>query len=219
MKKITLTSASIMSALSLTSSPTTATEVNWQGFYGGLSVGYQDAILKDDNHYMINYYALSRTPHPEDVIGSGFAGYNYQIPRCNAVVGLEASYDFGGKNDLTNPVFATLQGNGQASQVKAVNARIGYPIGKFLPYIQGGLASARTQFDIVFNGANIGADKGAQTSHGWTEGFGVDYLVTDHLFLRANYSYTHFAGENYVINQPDQRFNLSDVKMGIGYKF
>ncbi len=118
---------------------------DWTGFYAGAQAGF-GTLTRDvpggdfDEDY--NAYGLH-------------AGYNYDLG--SLVLGAEAAYD---RFDL--------QTTGNTADVGRLGARVGYDLGKFLPYATAGVASLST---------NIGS--GDATDMGYYYGFGVDYRVTD----------------------------------------
>jgi opacity protein-like surface antigen len=221
MKKITLTSAAIMSALSLNSASAVAADSNWNGAYGGLSVGYQDGQLKGADGGTLNYYGINN-PDPGSPTGGVFAGYNYQIPQSNFVTGIEASFNIGGEEQSkagSNFPASNPEAKVSVPYDTALKAKLGYAADQFLPYIQAGVVGAETRFNVTDNdGTDLGSGK---FSAGWLAGVGVDYAIKDNLFLRASYSYMELANKDYLntAGEFDHRLDLNDFQIGAGYKF
>jgi opacity protein-like surface antigen len=143
MKKIILTSASVLAAMSVNSA---SAEGTWDGIYGGLSVGYQDAQLKGSDPNL-DYYGIIGTPDPQSATGGIFGGYNYQLPNCPMVAGVEASVDFGGNTAKTDPNFRFIAAKSSVESEAAFKFKLGYDIqSKFLPYVLAGPVVANTNY-------------------------------------------------------------------------
>lgn len=138
-------------------------------------------------------------------IASAFVGYNYQIE--NVVIGVEGdvSYNwnkhtfrgFGGSIDVGSDVSGSLRG------------RLGYVLDRALIYGTAGWTATNGYIQAR------GQEK-SRTFHGWTAGLGVDYAVTDNVFVRAEYRFSDFADKNIGINiDPDQHTAI----IGVGFKF
>jgi outer membrane immunogenic protein len=64
----------------------------------------------------------------------------------------------------------------------------------------------------------------SENASGWTAGAGVDYVFTDTVFGRVEYRYTNLGAAGFVSVPADaadagNRTAISDVRVGIGYKF
>lgn len=217
MKKITLTSLSIASAMSAGSAM--AADFSWSGFYGGLSVGYQDAQLHGTGPTP-SYYGLPTNPDPASPTGGAFVGYNFPVSNTKFVAGVEASLDIGGAPEDIGPSTTGATGSYAHSRVRGalgMKVKAGYEVGgKFLPYLQAGPVAARTSYSIT-NGTDFtGSNK---NSVGWGGGFGVDYAISPLMFAKVSYFYTRLPDEHYLFGAQDEHFTLNDFKIGIGYKF
>ena len=217
MKKITLTSLSIASAMTLSSAA--IADTNWSGFYGGLSVGYQDALVRDDG-FTLNYFGLTGTPNPKNVTGGGFAGYNVQMPGQPVVLGTEIAFDLGGRSDSIGTNGFGASARAKVSNEKSVKGRIGYTgYAGFMPWLSAGFVAASTNYAVnIVPGPFVG-NHGTQTDLGITGGIGVDYSFYGPVFARVSYSYSHLGNRNFVRDQPGESFDLHDFKLGVGYKF
>ncbi len=221
MKKMTLTSAAIVGALSLGGTAAMAADHSWAGAYGGLSVGYQDGQLTGRNGGTLDYYGISN-PDPGSPTGGAFAGYNYQIPQSPLVAGVEASFTIGGEKQSKQGSafpFANPEATVSVPYMAALKARLGYAAGQFLPYAQAGVVEGEARFKVTADdGTALG---GSRLSAGWLVGAGVDYALQNNLFLRASYSYTRLANMDYLktAGEFDHRLALNDFQAGFGYKF
>jgi outer membrane protein OmpA-like peptidoglycan-associated protein len=76
--------------------------------------------------------------------------------------------------------------------------RVGYPIGRLLPYATGGLAWQHNRTSVTAAGAHA---NDSDTSLGWTVGGGVDYALgniigINNLAIGAEYRYSQFGDEH-----------------------
>jgi outer membrane immunogenic protein len=127
--------------------------------------------------------------------------------------------------------------NGSASmRIKdwgAVRMRAGYVMGDFLPYATFGFGIGRadvTRSASVDESEVIARDPPAETIntsfsdsksetkkdgfvYGWTVGGGVDYLVTQNLFVRGEFEYINFVALSGV------KASIGTGRLGVGWKF
>jgi outer membrane immunogenic protein len=122
---------------------------------------------------------------------------------------------------------------------------LGLPVGRFLPYVTGGLAYAHTE-----SGENCppGATGGwcqpsrhgpfnlskSEDSWGWTAGGGIEGAITEHWSIKGEYLYVDLGKETHVLD-PDFETNkniepmvtasdrnadwtLHTVRVGINYR-
>lgn len=128
-----------------------------------------------------------------------------------------------------------------------VRARLGYAVDRFLPYVTGGLAWADTKNTLGCSGIkpinpNAGNCTGkvgkpmfetseSKTRIGYTVGAGLEYAVTDNWTIKGEYIYSNFGKKNVTLTDPnlsgadlvknERRFktDLSEVRIGVNYKF
>jgi opacity protein-like surface antigen len=114
----------------------------------------------------------------------------------------------------------------------SLRVRGGYAVGSFLPYAFAGVAlgqadinrDAAVTLQYIYVGPpttplpNIGPVTSTLSDHanshfisGWSGGLGIDYMVYQCLFLRAEWEYLHFA------STVDTTVNT--LRVGVGYKF
>jgi opacity protein-like surface antigen len=120
----------------------------------------------------------------------------------------------------------------QISDYGSIRARAGYAVGSFLPYIFGGLAMGQANIQrstgvnlyYKYTGSqvpplpNIGPTFDGLTddlkSHflfGYSAGVGIDMMLVQNLFLRAEWEYLRFTSPVDV--------SVNTVRAGLGYKF
>ena len=203
---------------------------SWTGPYAGLAAGYAwghaevndfDGDDDDDDDGDEEFDA-------DGWLVGGFVGYNYQFPSA-LVIGIEADLDWTGidgdgdsgdddddDDDDDNHFNADLDWQG------SLRGRVGYGFDRALLYATGGLALA--SIDTHGNGDDDDDDDddgdGDSTEWGWTLGAGVDFAVTDNVFVRGEYRYTNYSD----IENEDDRFEAQDfdthaVRVGVGVLF
>lgn len=195
---------------------------NWTGLYFGGSVGgafgnvnhYYDRQNGNGDHGDVNL-------DTSGIAFSGHVGYNYMLPSL-WVVGIEAELGYLGidteriviKNDdvlrQTTGLFGTIRG------------RIGYALGRFLPYFTAGFAFV----DVENAGGNpANANRFHTTSEfqpGFVVGAGAEYAITPGLVGRLEYLYIdtpEFQTRNLdnEMMKFDNNFHL--VRAGLSYRF
>lgn len=222
MKKIAVTTiASLMTALPVAGAVAAApaAETSWSGFYGGLSVGYQDAMVQGDG-YTLNYFGLTGTPRPQGVTGGGFFGYNFQVPGQHYLVGWEGSLDLGGHSDSKPANGFGIFPKADVSGTAGMKGRIGYVCeAGFLPWLQAGILAGKTNYALGSTGIPIAGNHGSQIAVGGTVGAGLDYAFRGPLFARVSYNYSYLGGQVFFRDQGKESFAMNEFKFGIGYKF
>lgn len=148
----------------------------WGGFYAG---GIASWDTGEQNYYSGG--AFSNGPWGLDgALYGAFAGYNFQSG--SMVYGAEAAYTIG---EITSDIPSTF--GADYSSMLDVKARAGYTIGDALVYgVVGG--SMGTWDD------RTGPPETASTT-GLNYGLGVDYKISDSMFLGAEYLVRDLSGE------------------------
>ena len=147
----------------------------------------------------------------------GFIGYNWQLD--SVVVGIDAAYNYTdgittrGRGTLgPGRVVTTSDGTTWIVDIRGrsrltiqdyatLRARVGYPMGQFLPYAFFGGAVGRFDYRTrtiasLTSGATasineVTAKEGA-VSPGFTTGLGVDIAILPNMYLRAEYEFNAF---------------------------
>ncbi|MGG7519081.1 outer membrane protein [Allorhizobium undicola] len=212
MKKLTLASAAAAAALWSSAAlaadavseppapPPVATDVapaafSWSGGYLGLQGGY--SWLNGD-------FSSGLGSHTFDGGRFGaFGGWNFDVG-SNVILGLEGdvNYDWN-KEGVASGVDFGSEFSGSA------RGRVGYAMDRTLIYAAGGWTATRAGFSGTVD------DKA--TLNGWTVGAGVDYAVTDKVFLRGEYRYNDYGSKN--ISGIDTDLNQHVINVGVGMKF
>lgn len=188
----------------------------------------------------------SPSMHGTNAVFSARAGYNKQWGGW--VLGLEADVSsrlIAESNTSGNP-FITFPGSGLAgiaasantSWLATVRPRIGYAADRVLVYATGGAAFGRVQFVDAYKGFSplgsgfeFGLATASQVRAGWSAGVGVEYAVSEHWILSAEYLHfdlgsiaaaaavtTQFSGSNATFNF-STKVSGDIARGGIAYKF
>lgn len=215
-----------VAALTSLAAPTVANDLStldvydWTGAYVGAQVGYDFGGTADYRFFNLAASAYNYTHNPNGILGGVFLGYNYHFSN-GLMLGGEADMLLGNiRASSLAPLDPGTMGATSFDWTASVRARLGYPIDRFMPYITGGVAYGRLNFEEtgLFAGS---ADVGLT---GWTIGAGAEYAATDNLILRAEYRYTDFRNEPFRTTGAnpsdfDVDLNSHDIRFGISYKF
>ncbi|WP_273723462.1 outer membrane protein [Bartonella sp. AU18XJBT] len=104
----------------------------------------------------------------------------------------------------------------------ATRVRVGFSAGRVMPYIAGGVAYG--QFQDILSTVITGDEPFNRTSDvtktmiGYTLGGGVDFAMTDHLVMRAEYRYSDFGKKKFK-DEIEVKYKTNDFRAGIAYKF
>ncbi|MGE7367760.1 outer membrane protein [Neorhizobium sp. NPDC001467] len=173
----------------------------WTGAYIGLSGGAGWLDASADKKF-------GRYRDEQDFDGSvfgAFAGYNWQFSN-GIVVGVEGDIEYN-SNDETlfgHKTFGT-------DWVGSVRGRLGYAFERLMVFGTAGWTMARGHIEYPC------VDESEMFS-GWTAGAGVDYALTDKVFLRGEYRYSDF-GSKEIVRGMNVDFDQSIVKVGLAVRF
>lgn len=202
---------------------------SWTGFYAGGQIGgsWSDTDVK--GHSAVIDYTKSFSPDPSGFIGGLYAGYNFDIGN-NVVLGIETDWVWGDMDENDKFTYNKV-GDVVSSKLKekwagATRARVGYAMDRWMPYLAGGVAYSKVDSNYRLKSSKgdvypMYSASGSDTLTGWTIGAGVDYAMTDHLILRAEYRYTDFGDEDYSKNNVKYNvdYKTNDFRVGVAYKF
>ncbi|MGK9050085.1 outer membrane protein [Neorhizobium petrolearium] len=172
------------------------TTFTWAGPYVGIHGGYGWADGEFSNGALTD-----STSFDGGRIGA-FVGYNWQFSN-GFVAGIEGdvNYDwndkaYGGADNVGTDFSGSVRG------------RVGYAVDRVLVFAAGGWTATN---------AFVENPDDNETAHGWTIGGGVDWAVTDNLFLRAEYRYNDFQSVD--LSGVDSDFDQHVINVGLGVKF
>lgn len=170
----------------------TASVADWTGPYGGLAFGTVTAEIDFGN-------AAGTLDFSDTNTVSGFGGYLLQ----------QGTLVYGGEIAFGNAPDANLGPNADLKPYTDLKGRVGYIFGDALAY--GVLGVSFVNYDEGFNLLFEG--------RGLSVGAGVDYMVTDSVFIGAEYLMRQTSGDN--PNGLDTEFdlNVDTFSLRAGYKF
>ena len=207
-----------------------APEFSWTGFYLGASVGYKFTETNLDLDLFAGWDTagndldrdaiLDNAPNSFDMDGfeaGGVLGYLAQID--NIVVGFEVAGAFTFLDDRDEDNFIVSHPLSEDSDINlltdletkylvTVAPRFGIAMGKFLPYVTGGLAIAELDFfqEISYNNPAAAGftETGSfnRTQLGWMAGGGLQYAFNDNWSARVQYQYIDL-GSHDVVSEGD----------------
>lgn len=203
--------------------PTLASPVyNWTGFYVGANLGVDWSRSSSGITYDF-FDELSPGPssvnNPAGVIGGVQAGYNWQF--SSLVLGVEADADL--SSARRNAAFDEyLTHNSSLSALGTIRARAGWAFDRWLPYVTGGVAFADLKNSLNDDGLVFSRNSSAT---GWVVGGGLEYALTDHWTVKAEYLYAQFPNSSGVVGSSPYLYRFKDTdsdqiaRVGVNYKF
>jgi outer membrane immunogenic protein len=229
--------------------PAPSCPINWGGFYIGVNGGYSwgDADTSfnplPDPVSFVNIEPITLSPDPTGFIGGGQIGYNWQWN--SFVLGVET--DFQGSSmdgSTTNDPIINLNGTSNAAGtfiearqstdwLGTFRAKIGFvPFCRLLVYGTGGLAYGHVNYfadtDFTAQGGPFYLSSFDRTEVGWTVGAGLEYALSTHWSIRAEYLYYDLGNESSTAPASDGRpFQMhydwnttaNIVRGGLNFKF
>jgi opacity protein-like surface antigen len=177
------------------------------GGFAGYNAQFEDVIVGIEGNYSRGTYT-----------GSAFGESTTTTFNVGPVAGLDHVVTLRSDGAMTVKDFGSLRVRG------------GYMAGNFLPYAFAGIALGRADTlqsnaitgtyvgTTVANGVSglprtttISTDTNNRFVHGFSGGFGLDWMVFGGLFVRAEYEYLQFTSSIDT--------NIHTVRGGVGYKF
>ena len=165
---------------------------------------------------------------PSGGLGGAHAGYNWQFG--NVVLGLEGDAEGA---DVSGSLTASgvVAGLPRISAVHdrmdfdaTVRGKLGWAMGRWLPYATGGVAFGDVQTNYQFPpGTTVAQTSGVRV--GWTAGGGVDYALTPNWSAALEYRYTDLGRQGAsatvsgVTASDSNEFNFNAVRLFITYHF
>ena len=221
---------------------------DWSGFYVGGFGGY----VRSDVDRELSLFggwgspplttpALNAGSRDLDFDGGeagGLIGYNFQFNHW--VLGVEgtgahlwARDSFIDSAIPYGPIDFRMSSSFKTDYLATFGGRIGYAFCRWLPYVTGGAAVGNLDYTqvIIFRPVSPGeteAGHGEDTNLGWMVGGGLEYALTKHWSLRADYKYVDLGHTGFRSNFGDgggaaatQRADLTehDATFAIVFKF
>lgn len=204
---------------------------DWTGVYVGAVAGYADSSISYDN---------PGTPHQSlgNAAIGGRAGVNYQF-RNGIVVGADVTIlaTPGASDRVRDGNYIVERGRSQWTAM--AKGRLGYAMGRFLPYVTAGVAfrdldqgescpaPAVARFGFCSKHGPFNLNK-SHLQVGPVVGVGLEYAVTDRLSVYAEYAHAFWGKTSYVLfadakGQPlpvsRARSGTDLVLVGLNYRF
>ncbi|MBZ0122297.1 MAG: outer membrane beta-barrel protein [Roseovarius sp.] len=172
--------------------PAAAGAQDWDGFYGGLTLGY---TAHDATHTFSNG-APTGSSDPDGLLYGGFAGYAFQSG--NTVYGAEIGFE--GSNasgSYANFLGATSSGRTELNWQGTLRGVLGYAtgLGSRPALIYGALGYSYGDFDFGGGPAPAGFATNGYSDQldGWTVAVGLDTRVSAMTSVRVEYAYTDYG--------------------------
>ncbi|HWE98357.1 MAG TPA: outer membrane beta-barrel protein [Caulobacteraceae bacterium] len=225
----------------------------WSGPYAGVNIGYGWGNF--DYPYFGSTDAAGTVPvtgtvrqRAHGVIGGGQVGYNFQ-GFGPVVLGMEADIqgaDISSRNAYDGVTVASGDTTGtlesKLDYLGTVRGRVGLPLGgRLMPYVTGGWAFGGVRSSAAFacpscgtNGAPINtAYSDSHMRSGWTAGGGVEYGLSRHMSVKAEYLYADLghhdifgSGDNFTYGGAGiynaglaERTKANIVRVGVNWRF
>ncbi len=177
---------------------------DWAGPYGGVYLSYESGDAED----------VSFGPGAFDIDGAAFgafSGYNFQ--RGAVVYGGEIDLKVGGVSGDDG----AYQLPYEITATAAIDLRVGYDAGAYLPYLTLGVVQGRYKSDHTGN--DDPADFAEGTMGGYSFGIGMDWQLTDDGFVRFEVLQTKYEAatfDYYVVDLHDMA-ETSVTSISVGY--
>lgn len=176
------------------------TVYDWTGAYIGVHKGF--GWLNGD----FSVPGASASDEFNGFLLGTFAGYNFMFD--NFVIGVEGDFTYNW-NDNNYHAFGT-HGEVGTDLAGSVRSRVGYAFDRTLLYATGGWTATRGFIDTPASDEN-------RTFQGWTLGAGVDWAVTETIFVRGEYRYNDY--DDKTISGVNIDLDQHQATIGVAYKF
>lgn len=149
--------------------------IAWTGFYVGAHGGHAW------NSTEVSAGGMSIDGLASDgLVGGVHAGFDYQIPATQFVIGVDGGYTFGKQKFEVAPALLEAE----IGERWWVGGRAGYANGIVLPYVHGGWTQAETSLHVM------GTELPSNDLKGWRMGVGIEVRVPNVPQLTAGLKYT-----------------------------
>ena len=192
--------------------PPYAPPFSWTGTYVGANLGGAWGSFNFNPVTTNNLTGVVTTPSAvnassNNIVGGGQAGYNWQSGQW--VLGLEQDIQFAGLKQIVRfaaPAGFFVAGDSMAVKtdyLSATRARLGIAWDRALFYAAGGLETGMFDVTSTYAARGIGGSPligftDANKMHfGYTIGGGIDYAVTNNVWLGVEYRYFDVGTETY----------------------
>jgi outer membrane immunogenic protein len=228
---MTLTAGAADLKLKAPPAPPPPPPFNWSGLYIGGNVGGAWA----ESHWTDSLFGIDWGGSSEGrFIAGGQIGFNYQFPSSPFLLGVEAQFDWVGRNggDVTAVALGdTFTISSNDTGIATVAARLGLAFDRLLWYAKvGGAWVGNNGFTVtnVTTGETFVGDN-SHTLSGWMVGVGLEYAFIENWSMKLEYDHIGLGGETFTVPgtaiavlagdtiTSDHHVDL--VKFGINYRF
>jgi outer membrane immunogenic protein len=195
---------------------------NWGGVYVGGSLGLSQSlaettqVIREDaiiDPSLLSGRDLGFEQSETSLTGGIHAGWQKHWGRL--VFGVEAGLSLQRFDNTTeSPIIPKLFRSVELGGILSLTARLGYTDGRWLAYAKGGVISADidVSYDDRFTGLSTST---SDREIGWTAGIGIDYALTQNLFLGVEYNFLHFRAEATAPSIPEFPVHIGPVEIDI----
>ena len=222
--------------------PPSPAEFSWTGFYLGVHAGggvdhfaFPFAILVPGGDSFHGTNGITSV----GPIGGLQAGFNYELPFFHIVAGVEIDNSASGIRGQTT-VNGTLGSGAPATALfgskfedfGTARLRLGYALGRFLPYLTGGFTygTIETFYSVstpgFFSAGASTATRSGVLPHVGALGIGAEYAITQSFTVKVEYLYDFINARPVVFNpvagssiQFNTRTDYHIGRVGLNYKF
>jgi outer membrane immunogenic protein len=183
-------SAGIALADGMPGGPGYAGPGGWSGVYVGFESGVQWSNFSQRE--LVAHTTLSSTSDANVGVGI-FLGYQHQFGPL--VIGAELDlignqFDRPASTPCPIPAFSCQD---KITDLITIGPRVGWALGRFMPYATGGYASGSVDYRAVLNSTGVAFDQADKRVDGWYAGGGVDWKLSRHAVLSIEYRHYDFV--------------------------
>lgn len=193
--------------------------------WGGFQVGIEGNLSRTDTNWA-NTEGDQREAPAEIKAATAGVRAGYDIVTGPVLLGVSGGYDFGGGTATgTFTTGSTVDSvTFQTESFAYLNARIGLPVDRVLPYLVAGVARVSAKQTYNTNISPFEQSFGSDDLIGWQAGIGVELAVTDSIVARLEYRHADFGSINYAgggLASLDHSLAIAAdlLSAGLSYKF
>lgn len=188
---------------------------NWSGIYVG---GFIGGLWGQKEWTFLNGNTTSHTA--DGFFGGGQIGFNWQI--SNWVLGAQADFGWTNASGSSSCPNAAFTCKTSIKHLGSLTGRVGYAFNEWLPYIKGG--GAWTKDDYEASGPSLFT--GSNSPWGWTVGAGLEWGFLPNWSTFIEYDYYDFGTNRITFSNAagvtddfDSKQQVHVVKVGVNYRF
>ena len=170
---------------------------DWGGFYFGVHSGWQWSDIDSTSVTGVPLFSVS---HDSPVVG-GQIGIQHQFGQF--VLGVEGTLTTSYQNDYASTPCPNILFTCAArfDDVLTIGPRLGWALGKWMPYITGGYANARFSEKVSINASSSNPYMDSQRHSGWFIGTGVEMALSHGWTVGLEYRHYDFDNQLYSVTR------------------